>query len=236
MRAVYFLAFGFVCLVKPSYADGEMPTETTFIGSVAGAGWSGMYLGVSGSRVDFDGKYSSYDLSLSALDTQLSGSAVGHAVELAIGYNWENGSLVYGLEGSISSQSAEINFVEIYQVTESWGYSQSVPTLVSLSGRLGYSFGDTLFYGTAGLASGKVLISGYDTLQPVGGSSSGWSNGFLYGVGIERKFSSSLSTTLEYRNVILDTFTHYPDYWYNDFRDSHELQFHDVSLGIKYHF
>jgi outer membrane immunogenic protein len=230
-----FVGFGLVSAIGPSHAaDGaDHPT-----GAVAARDWSGAYIGVSGGFDQFDGSYSSLDLDrTAALDTANEGSADGRSFGLVAGYDAQRGAVVYGIEASLSRPDARIVYVDNYTPDYSWGYAQSVTSLAMLRGRVGFSIGDTLVYGAAGLAAGQVRVTGYDTfVDPAGGGITDWRGGWTVGLGLERRIGDGWSATVEYREIGLAALTHQPDYWYKPFEDTHELRLQQVALGMKYRF
>jgi outer membrane immunogenic protein len=63
------------------------------------------------------------------------------------GYNWQNGPWVFGVEGDLQVTGADDRFAP-------WKFSN--PWFGTIRGRAGYTFGNVLFYGTAGLAFGEL--------------------------------------------------------------------------------
>src|SRR5258705_5911203 len=63
------------------------------------------------------------------------------------GYNWRNGSWVFGIEGDIQATGAEETFAP-------WKFSN--PWFGTVRGRAGYLFDNVLFFGTGGLAFGEL--------------------------------------------------------------------------------
>jgi outer membrane immunogenic protein len=100
-----------------------------------------------------------------------------------VGYNWQDGARVYGLEGDVS-------------------FASGIDYLASLRGRIGHLLNDDLLiYATAGVA-----FVGFDDktvdFSPFGGKKNieipGDSEvGFVIGGGVERKLTSNISVGLE---------------------------------------
>ncbi len=241
MRHLFAAAAFFCCSASVVSAEEQNSMNLGSIDEAGPENWEGMYLGVAGSAVDFSGTYKSFDLDRTiAADYQRSDSISGNALALLAGINWQADRLVYGLELSASKPNAEISYLENYLISAQphrWSYSQKVSTIASIRGRVGYSFGETLVYGSAGAAFGKLTISGYDTsVDPSGGSISNWQKGWIFGFGVEQMLGGGWSTSLEYSQVKLDPLTHNPGYWYKPFRDTHEIELGEISIGLKYHF
>jgi opacity protein-like surface antigen len=131
------------------------------------------------------------------VDTALIGGA-------HLGYNWQSGSWVYGLEGDAS-----------FSDTDQYSY------IASARARLGYATGSYLFYGTAGVAfAGLDRIAGIEAFNGgngtnggnapngapgvggQGGNAGGVNDdddvvGFVVGAGVEAKLTDRLSLGLE---------------------------------------
>ncbi|HKJ63470.1 MAG TPA: hypothetical protein VKA94_15985 [Hyphomicrobiales bacterium] len=99
-----------------------------------------------------------------------------------IGYNWQDGAKVYGIEGDVS-------------------FSDGVDYLASLRARLGHTWDDVLIYATAGIAFASfedktINLSWFrdkHTVQYSGDNDVG----FVVGGGIERKLTPNVSVGLE---------------------------------------
>lgn len=95
------------------------------------------------------------------------------------GYNWQRGTLVYGLETDFGVIDDE------FQGDAVTSY------LATVRARLGYAFGNTLAYGTGGLA----LLSFDEEIDD--GDFDDPSVGFVVGGGLEHKFSPNWSLGVE---------------------------------------
>jgi outer membrane immunogenic protein len=99
-----------------------------------------------------------------------------------VGYNWQEGSRVFGLEGDVS-------------------FAKGIDYLASLRARVGHAVDNTLFYGTAGIAFAgfkdktiDVNWHHYDNSFDIGGDKK---IGLVLGGGIEHKLASNVSIGLE---------------------------------------
>jgi outer membrane immunogenic protein len=130
-------------------------------------------------------------------------STRGGLVGGTLGYNWQQGSWVFGIEGDYSWA----NFSGSSPVC---GPNTATPhpcgtgldALGTLRGRLGYAVGPTgsvLPYVTGGLAVGDVR--GWDSL--VSSEGSGFRAGWTAGVGVEGKITPQWSVKVEYLHVDL---------------------------------
>ena len=121
-----------------------------------------------------------------------------------IGYNFQTGSLVLGIEGDIAggdiSQTAQA--VNVFGIPFTTAFTNDA--LASLRARAGLAYNTWLFYGTAGGGWGHDKISG-NLLGGVPFSSEGWLSGWSAGAGVEWSFAPNWSTKFEYLHYGLGT-------------------------------
>jgi outer membrane immunogenic protein len=99
------------------------------------------------------------------------------------GYNWQSGNTVYGVEGHLGTNRMR-GSNDVAVPTE---IRTELGTVASLRGRVGVAVDRTMFFGTAGLAAGRV------THTAVGlGEETRTANGTVLGVGIEHAISNGL--------------------------------------------
>lgn len=111
-----------------------------------------------------------------------SGSADGFVGGAQVGYNWQTGLVVYGLE-------ADVSFTGIEETV--MGVTASIDWLATARGRVGYLLTPRILaYGTAGFGMAKASASH--------GLGSETESDFVYGLGVEGKINQSLSLRLEY--------------------------------------
>jgi outer membrane immunogenic protein len=118
-----------------------------------------------------------------------------------IGYNWQFGSMVAGIEADV----AWTDFGDRTTFTAGGlnsTFRQDLDYLGTVRGRLGYAWDRTLIYGTGGLAYGGVN-NRVDLFGPAGqlaysGRSDGIKTGFTVGGGIEQAIGGGWSAKLEY--------------------------------------
>ncbi len=125
------------------------------------------------------------------------------------GYNWQRGSLVYGVETDISATNlkSELNTV----IPTPFFFSPTATTNAkidwygTLRGRLGWAQGPVLFYGTGGLAYGNVDLNSSISANPLFLSSqtSSVKTGWVLGAGIEYMWQPNWFLSLAYQYVDL---------------------------------
>ena len=132
-----------------------------------------------------------------------------------IGYNWQSGNFVYGVEadidGASASRSRTVPSVTVPGfLASTTNYTRELNWLATLRGRIGYTIMPTLLvYGTGGLAVGDTSIGNgltAPTFNPPGFLSnrrSEISAGWTVGAGAEWAFAQKWSVKAEYLYVDL---------------------------------
>lgn len=158
------------------------------------ANWAGFYLGGNiGSGIARD--RSSFAFTEVAIATErfnLSPDGVIGGVQA--GYNWQASNWVLGVEADIQASSQRDNRACVLFCSPpafAVAYDAKLPWFGTARGRLGYSVGSTLFYGTAGFAYGNIKTRINSTL--LGATSSiefsDTKGGWTVGGGIETPFT-----------------------------------------------
>ena len=111
------------------------------------ASWAGWYIGAhAGAAWQQTQTIDEYDFTQSFSKTKFIGGG-------QLGYNWQHGNFVFGLEGDISGLGGGKNSIGFA------GYgllSSEIQWLSTVRARFGLAVGDTMAYATAGLAIGGV--------------------------------------------------------------------------------
>jgi len=171
-----------------------------------------------------------------------------------IGYNWQIGSLVSGLEADVQSAGLKGEAGPVTAITNING-QPFVPSALTTShelswfgtvrGRLGVTITpDLLIYGTGGLAYGGIKATGAANFPGDGGLFAVTTNttkaGWTAGTGAEWMFARNWSAKLEYLHVDLGNVSaatfgtqNIPPFgmkatWHN--------QYDIVRAGVNYHF
>ncbi len=155
--------------------------------------WSGIYVGAvaTGAMVSSSG--------LAEYEYGLAGAEASGALGGTIGYNFQQGNFVYGVEADWSSGlSVE---AETYDSTYLRGEADW-KWLATLRARAGIATGNALFYGTAGLAFADAELSGcyYDNCTPFYYTyrHDGTLTGLAAGFGMEYALGSQWSMKADY--------------------------------------
>jgi len=165
--------------------------------------WSGFYIGGEGdwNKGHFN----------------RTGNTYGFGGGAFTGYNWQQGQIVYGIEGDLGYADSE---------TSRNGLTAKNGINGSIRGRLGYDFNPFMLYGTAGLALGQNKLSD-DT-----SSESKTAVGYTVGAGAETFITNNITARLEYR------YTDYGKKTFNldsgSFSRGFDEQSVKVGIGVKF--
>jgi outer membrane immunogenic protein len=146
--------------------------------------WSGFYVGAMGGYASQTGG-----------DLNIKGGFGGGTV----GYNWQFGMLVAGIEadgafGSVRASATET--VTVAGVTVSGTGTDKVDALATVRGRVGVAFDQVLLFGTGGFALANEKVSA--TALGITVSDSRTQTGWTVGAGVEWMFMPRWSLKAEY--------------------------------------
>ena len=172
LAALSVLAFGGAAVAAdlPRRATAPAP----YVAAVPVFTWTGLYAGVN-AGYGWGTQKGGADAAYGKLD----GAQVGGAV----GYNYQMGQIVLGVEGDDAWNNARGSVV---------GATAKSTNVATARGRVGYAVDRVLLFTTGGYAGGKVERS-------VGAvSASDWHHGYALGGGMEYAFTSNVSAKAEY--------------------------------------
>lgn len=128
------------------------------------------------------------------------------------GYNWQRGAWVYGLEADISGTHLRSELNTALQapppaLTATANAGSSIDWYGTFRGRLGWSAGPLLFYGTGGLAYGNVGLHSNISASPLflSSATSPLRTGWVAGGGIDYRWRPNIILSLAYQYVDLGT-------------------------------
>ncbi len=184
LASVGILALG-VAAASAADIPRRMPTKAPVFVPPAWS-WTGPYVGVNGG---YGWGTSDFSAPFSTGSFDINGGVVGGT----LGYNWQMGQAVFGIEG-------DIDWSDIGGSATCGGTTCSVNNdwLGTVRGRLGYSFDRFLPYITGGLAVGNIStnIAGV-------GSGDDVKAGWTAGGGVEAQISGPWTAKVEYLYVDL---------------------------------
>jgi outer membrane immunogenic protein len=173
--------------------------------------WAGFYVGVNGgygwSNSGNSIGYSDGGAGFVGADHSARAQPQGGFGGGQIGYNFQSGSFVYGVETDFQGGDISDRITGTTSGLNSYNTRESIDWFGTVRGRVGYSFGNTLFYGTGGFAYGDVrqrasLTNGVDSVTL---SNSNTQTGYVVGGGVEYKINPAWSLKAEYQYIDLGT-------------------------------
>lgn len=195
---------------------GRMPVKAPMAPIVAPATWTGFYIGPNLG-------YGWADVGVSGA-SHLDGVVGGGQ----LGYNWQAGSFVFGIEGDIEGTS-EHHSDTVAGVPPAT-VDQDIPWLATARGRVGYVTGPMLIYFTGGGA-----WQDYNLTVSVPGTSVSDHNtkfGWTIGGGLEWMFAQNWSAKVEYLRIDTgDTTLNLSGNTYTS-----RLRNNLIRVGLNYHF
>lgn len=121
---------------------------------------------------------------------------------LRLGYDWQDGALVYGVLGEVSRGGLSDSVTAFSTTPAFYAMRRELDTSYAVRGRVGLSFGDdrSLIYATAGYAWASVsndfsTSNGVNTFVANGDSDA---SGAQYGLGYERRVGDAFTVGVEY--------------------------------------
>lgn len=187
------------CIMSTVFATGAYASEpTAYAGSAPN--WTGFYLGAHAGygQADVDWTFAPSTTFIYAPGDQL-----GFEVDRAflgghIGYNYQMGRVVLGVEGTLSSGLGSQTFDDLTRVSTKMG------GIATVAGRFGYAFDGWLGYLKAGYATARIEtdFNGGETEGKVK------HHGYVLGLGAETMILPNFSLGLEYNFVHLNGTEH----------------------------
>jgi outer membrane immunogenic protein len=170
--------------------------------------WSGAYIGVEGGVAQSSARFSNTD-GFFDLPEQFDNKKTGGAFGGFLGYNWQQSSFVYGIEGDwnwIGAKATTLDAISIRQNILATSFN--VPWLATLRSRVGVALDATLVYLTGGVAFGQVKNRIELRNNPDDGFSATFAHdqtkvGWTAGAGVEHMFSQHWTARAEFRYVDL---------------------------------
>jgi outer membrane immunogenic protein len=209
--------------------------------------WSGFYVGVNagwadqGDRRDLTFTNSVGNATPPTPGLRASGGFGGGQV----GYNWQRGAAVFGLEADIEGAGIRDNIPTILIVpSATLTASRKIDYFGTVRGRLGLAWNNALFYITGGFAYADVenvyLINATtsNSFTPIADKS--LQTGYVIGAGGEWLFKPQWSLKAEYQYINLGSYilsaSVVPANGNFLTANSTRNDFHTVRIGLNYHF
>jgi outer membrane immunogenic protein len=225
--------------MKDSYVAPAFSWTGFYVGGHAGLGTgqtTGRPESINGTPLA--GPLGAAIASFFSTDYDMSGAVYGAHV----GYNYQTGSTVFGIEASYSGSSISGNSASGIILNS----DRELDWLATVTGRIGYAMGRSLVYAKGGIAWGEVStgvgIGGFTNFDG-GETHVGWTAG----AGFEHALSNNVTFRIEYAHIDLGSETHslantgvfgipaLPPGTIN-IGDKVDAKFDTVTIGISYKF
>jgi len=184
--------------------------------------WTGFYAGINGGA-SFGG--------FSQAGSQFFGSASGGMVGGTIGYNYQAGPIVVGIEGDIDWASISGSKTPFVGVSS----RATLDQVNTVRARIGYGYDRSLFYVTGGYAGGSVSsrVSNFASMPSFLLSESHYLNGFAIGGGVEYMVAPHFSVKAEYLYTSLGSTNYFSG---TPGSLNAGIDFSTIKAGVNYHF
>jgi outer membrane immunogenic protein len=227
LLAAFVAATGFAQIASAA----DMPTKApAMVPAIAPMTWTGPYVGVAGGYGW--GTTRQTDVTpFNSGDYSISGAILG----ATLGYNWQAGGFVFGVETDLSWASIDGSTTGIGGGCFGNHCASEIQALGTVRGRLGVAWGNWLPFIAGGLAYAR--LHGEEG-PPLGGSDEKWVAGWTIGGGVEAMLAPRWSAKAEYLYVDLGTHGVFTDALGGGARATENLDTfaHVVRVGLNYHF
>jgi outer membrane immunogenic protein len=191
-RTLLLAATALSLVVGSSAYAADLPTKAPYapIAPAPVTTWTGFYVGLNAGF-----GWASTDATVAGSD--LDGFVGGGQV----GYNWQSGNWVFGVEGDFQGSAQDTSSSGAFPGLGTVTLDQEIPWFATMRGRLGYAWGPWLLYATGGAA----WVNYQATFSAAGVSVEDDATNFAWtvGGGVEWMFAPKWSAKLEY--LYIDT-------------------------------
>jgi outer membrane immunogenic protein len=189
-------AFLLVCCAVACLIHAAAATELNYLPAPSPSpdkpGWAGFYFQDKSPASSSSAPWKALDSTRGFASPGLTSPPVNES----FGYNFQSGNFVFGLEGSLAAANFDGKFTSP-NLPGAAAWTPNMNWLGTVTGHVGYSFGQWLPYVKVGFAAADVA----SPLQgaPLGGFTQGTElGGWTGGIGLEYQISPKLSLGLEY--------------------------------------
>jgi len=217
MKRSIVLGLGLLAVATAPVMAADIPVKAPVRAPVAAPvyNWTGFYIG---GNVGYGGGRANY---LNTVNTTFFGDVAGppgfsHDTDgfIAggqIGYNWQTGNFVFGLEAMFDYSDIRGSVNPLRGGPPPLGQDDNFETRIrSLflgTARIGYAMNNWLLYAKGGYAGGDVRVSVIDVVgvNQGAGSASDWRHGWTVGGGVEYGITPNWTVAVEYNYVRLES-------------------------------
>jgi outer membrane immunogenic protein len=197
LRLLFVFALAAMTAQAARAADIPVKAPAVPVDANAPFSWTGLYLGINGGYAWGSSSWDDAAIGLGSGNFGVNGGLVGGQ----LGYNWQHGPLVLGVETDADwlNASGSLAGGGICTVVGGGACQTSQSWIGTTRGRIGYAFGRWMPYVTAGAAYGDIKVT--DAFGSQSATQLGWSAGG----GLEVGFLGNWSAKLEFLHLDLGT-------------------------------
>jgi outer membrane immunogenic protein len=246
MKAILLASVGLIALAVPASAADLRPRRAPPpppppVVAAPFYNWTGFYIGghLGWGSAEFESTLVDPFFPFVAGTTVRGNDTNGFLGGAQVGFNWQIGQWVVGVEGQISW--TDINRDGIVAVgANTLVHSTGIDFVATLAARFGIAFGNALLYAKGGAAfldwNSSIAFAGPGA--PVVGSNSfgETSYGWMVGAGLEYGFTPNWSAKVEYNFMNFELDEHRFTVAGASSRFDNDLDLHIIKLGINYRF
>jgi outer membrane immunogenic protein len=194
---------------SPGLAADLMPAVEPLPVAVPGTQWGGLYIGgqLGGAWNQSDWRFQNFNywntLGPNLVGTKFDQSSSGVMGGGQVGFNYQAGAWVFGIEGSAAA--TDLNDTIRSPLFPTDFYSTKIEWLATATGRVGYAQGAWLAYAKAGWAGANVELNLSERNTGIRAGDTSWANGWTVGGGLEYALGPRFSLGVEYDYADLDT-------------------------------
>ena len=219
----YLLTISAAVLMAAPALAADLPTRAAPAAPVAAAPaftWTGFYVGANAGYAWGTARFSDTD------GDGVSGRYNGALGGAQIGYNWQAGDIVFGVESDIQATGISRSLT-----SDGTTLKSEIQYFGTVRGRIGMSFDNIMPYVTAGLAYANNKVTASEA--GVSLSSSKTHFGWTVGAGVEAALGNGWSVKGEYLYVDLQNKTYFANF---DGGFRVRSDFHIARVGLNYRF
>lgn len=185
-----------------------MPSVAPVPVPLAAVQWSGLYVGgqIGDAWSESDWRFDNFNywntLGPNLLGTDFDQNASGVIGGGQVGFNYQAGAWVFGVEGSAAATDLSDSIRSPFFPTDT--YTTDIRMLSTATGRIGYAFDRWLAYAKGGWAGADIRLNFLESDTPVRANATTWVNGWTVGGGAEYALGRGLSLGVEYDYVGLN--------------------------------
>ena len=183
---IYIIAAAIGVFVSQSASAADLPAQMPVRASPLSSAvynWSGFYVGVNaGSTLSSVNTTDPTGVNFAPVGASIGADNTGFLGGLQLGFNFQTGNLVFGVQGDMSWTSINAGLADPFFPTTAINYKTD--WLGTITGRVGYAWDNILIYGKGGAAWVHNNVSVSDPSVPLSAVGIETRNGWTAGGGI----------------------------------------------------